>query len=194
MEISTKMDDKKSKEREELELFEKDQEAYWLRRLQEKYQKLYQHQNYARKGGFFVTKRRKQLLGIFGKTARDRKKYNFWYDVRETVKTALVDLQLFIETANDADVNIVLNRETFGEIISALLPYHSEENGLRAKLAQMLAESGLEYLRHQSKYVTKSQWQIFDDAIEASKQLTILLLPEKEKGSFSWNGESESRL
>jgi hypothetical protein len=174
-----------------------DIERHRMEQRQKDYRELYK--NDFSGVGIFVKKKRKQLLGIVaksggkaghGKGGFDRKTLsNFWYDVRESVKTALIDLQLFLETANDKDVDAVITREALSGVLSVLLS-PSRGNGERAKVAQLLAEQSLEYLRHKSKYVTKSQSQIFEDAIEASKQLTLLLLPEKERGNFFWTGES----
>lgn len=176
-----------------------DIERHWMEQRQKRYRELYRHENYARAGGIFSKKKRKQLLDVIwksggkaghGKSGLERRTLsNFWYDARESVKTALIDLQLFLETANDKDVDAVITPEALSGVLSFLLD-RSRGSGERAKVAQLLAEQSLEYLRHKSKYVTKSQGQILDDAIEASKQLTLLLLPEKERDSFSWKGES----
>jgi hypothetical protein len=54
-----------------------------------------------RKGGIFTAKTRGNLLGISTKGRKSRyKDYDFCYDVRNQVKAALVDLKLFLETAN----------------------------------------------------------------------------------------------
>jgi hypothetical protein len=155
--------------------------------LQKKYKQRYEHPDYARQGGFLKTKKRKQLLGIFGQAGRDRKKYDFWHDVRQTVKTALIDLELFIETADDNDVNTAVNKETLGEVILALL-YNAKADSARARIAQLCAEHGLRYLRDISKYITQSQKRTIEDAIGLSKQLTILLLPDKERDDFFYSG------
>jgi hypothetical protein len=165
-------------------------ERHWMEQRQKKYRDLYKPPNYARRGGIFRPKKRKQLLGIYGKTGRDRTNYNFWYDVREMVKTALIDLQLFIETADEKDVDAVTNQENLNDLAKVLFDRNAQ-GPERAIVAQMFAECGLEYLRAKSKYVTKSQSQILDDAIETSKQLTLLLIPERERNrvKFFWTGE-----
>jgi hypothetical protein len=181
------MDDKLSDE----ELFKKDQRAYWLRRLREKYKPYLTRQGRG-KGGIFTTTMRGNLLGIAvkGRKKRDNT-YDFRYDVRNTVRTALVDLELFIETANQKDVDIVINEENLSSLVHALLN-RSAQGFERAIIAQMLAECSLEYLVRKSKYVTKSQKQIMEDAIETSKQLTLLLIPENERGKVRFYLQGES--
>jgi hypothetical protein len=194
MEGNGKMDDEGELEFEE----------YFLK----KYRELFDHHELSSNGGIFKKKRRKQLLGILRKSGRDRPleeshnplegktKASFWYDVRETVRNGLIDLQLFIETADDKNVNMVLNRESLAPVVYALLDhsklYHrSEDDGTKAKIAQMLAEYGLSYLRD-SKFVYEAQRRTIDEAIQLSKQITISLLPEKERESF-FHGEENGQ-
>jgi hypothetical protein len=169
-----------------------DIERHWTEQRQKRYQELYKHPNYARSGGVFRPKKRKQLLGIYGKAGRDRTNYNFWYDVREMVKTALIDLQLFMETANQKDVDAVINQESLNGFVNTLFD-HSAQGFERAIVAQMFVECGLQYLRSKSKFITKNQNQILDDSIETSKQLTLFLIPENQRNKvkFFWTGESQ---
>lgn len=173
-----------------------DTESHWIEQRQKRYRELYKTDFSGT--GIFVKQKRKQLLGIVpksggkaghGKGGLERKTLsNFWYDVRESMRLALIDTELFLETADEKDIDAVMTSEAIGKVVSALLGA-SRSDGERAKVAQMLAESGLNYLGRESKGLTRSQSQIFDDAIEASKQLTKLLLPEKERDSFLWVGE-----
>lgn len=174
------MDDKES--------FKKDQEAYRLRILQEKYKPYLSRQGKGR-GGIFTTTTRGNLLGINvkGRKIRD-KTYDFRFDVRNTVRTALVDLQLFIETANDKDIDEVINRDTLEPILEALLDHDHEPNSTRTIISYLLIETGLHYLSRMNRnYITQNQQRIIDDAIELSKQLTAFLLPETERNLFSWS-------
>lgn len=155
--------------------------------LQDKYRRLYNHPEYARSGGFFRTKRRKQLLDISGKSGRDRSKSDFWYDVRETVKTALIDLELFIDTARDKDLNAVLTKDSLNGIVSALL-FPGEQNSTKSRIAYLFVRFGLQYLRDSTKYLTKKQKKEINDAIELSQQLTMLHLSDSERPSFYYSG------
>jgi hypothetical protein len=169
------------------ELHKKDPEAYWLRRLKEKYEPYLSRQDKG-KGGIFSTTTRGHLLGITVKGRKIRgKTYDFRYDVRKTVRTALVDLQLFIETASEKDLNEVLNRETLQGVVFALLcppRYRSIESGSRAKLAYLFVESGLNYFTENSKYIIENQKRLMKDAIDSSRQLTLLEVPEEERGDI----------
>jgi hypothetical protein len=174
-----------------------DDKQEFQKHFQEQYRQLYKHPDYFSKGGIFKKKRRKQLLGILGKSGRNRplegkSKNSFWYDVRETVRNGLIDLQLFVETADDKNVNSVMNKETLSPLVYAFLNhsrlYHNnKEDSSKAKVAQMLVEYGLDYLKN-SKYVYPNQRQAINETIDLSKQITILFLTDKEKDSF-FNGE-----
>jgi len=163
--------------------------------LQDEFRRLYKHSDFGGRGGFFRTSKRKQLLGLKGKTGRDRTKADFRYKVRETVKTALIDLQLFIQTAGDKDVDMVLNREALEPVIRALLfPTSVQEPPKQgyeqAKIAQLLVEVGFEYLRKSTVMVsTSSQERKIDNCIRLSKQLTLLLLPENERAELLRSGK-----
>ena len=164
--------------------------------LQEKYRQLYKrpefekeegyYKKHMRKGGFFTEIARNRLLGVERKSGRDRKDANFWYDVRTTSKTALIDLQLLLETAEDRNIHRVLNREALKPILYALfyssLQEPPKQGAEKAKIAQLLIEYGLEYLRKSTTtLITSSQERMIDDAIDVSKQLTALLLPDSER-------------
>ena len=165
-----------------------DSERHWREVRQKKYQDLYGNENYIRSGGIFGFKKRKQLLGVIEKSEgtcikeEDEKTtfYNFWYKIRKTVKTTLIDLQLFIETANKKDVNLVLDKDTVQNFLTTLL-YHPKEDAMNVKIAQMLAEQGLSYLRYKSQYITQAQINSIDETILMTKQLTIMELPENER-------------
>ena len=163
--------------------------------LQDKFRRLYKHPDFGGRGGFFRTSKRKQLLGLSRKTGRDRTMADFRYKVREQVKTALIDLQLFIQTADEKDVEMVLNRESLELVIRALLFHYSlqeppKQGTEKAKIAQLLIEVGFEYLRKSTIQVTtSSQQRMVDDAIDLSKQLAVLLLPESERVAVLRSGK-----
>jgi hypothetical protein len=161
-------------------------------RLREKYEKLYlqskldsqKEEGYyhalRRYGGLFTESKRKRLLSDERKSGRDRKNANFWYDVRETVKTGLIDLRLFLEIAGENNVTKVITTEDFGEVIHTLL-YTSKAQATKAKIAQMMIEAGLRYIKGTSKFITQNQNRTIEDAIEISRQLAFFMLPESER-------------
>lgn len=171
-----------------------------MEKRQEKYRKLYRTDFSG--SGIFVKKKRKQLLGLIaksgGKTSgskeRDRKTLaNFWYDVRESVKYGLVDLQLFVETSRVDSVFGVLDDKRLEPIFKELLlsewVYENFDfTSDKAKIAHMLVETGLNCLLSLSKpfHIRQRAEEEIKDAIELSQQLMFNLLPDKEKHSRVW--------
>jgi hypothetical protein len=168
--------------------------------LQEKYAQLYKHPDYYSNGGIFKKKKRKQLLGFLRKTGRDRpletlqgsKKASFWYDTRESVRNGLIDLQLFIETADDKNINRVINEESLAPIVQSIftpfkLHYNLNDDGTKAKIALMLAENGLRYLSS-LKWVAGGQRKAIDEIIGLSKLIAVSQLPENERDAFFEKG------
>jgi hypothetical protein len=113
--------------------------------------------------GIFTRQARGNLLGI---TLRGRKiwdtttrDYDFWFDMRTRIKNALVDLELFIETANDKDLNEVLNKETLEPIVKALLwrpiqqkdPEEKAIDTSRVEIARLFFQVGNLYLMGEDK-------------------------------------------
>jgi hypothetical protein len=169
--------------------------------LRDKYSKLYRA-NYSSNGGLFTPKRRRQLLGIQGKSGRDRplkspELSSFWYDVRETVKVGLLDLQLFIETSGEQNVGMVMTNQRLASVFKAFFfggrlspdnrPINEQDISSKAQVAHMLVKSGLEYLRAMSQpYLRRKEDEEIHDAIELSQQLTFNLLTDEEKHSVVW--------
>ena len=186
-----------------------DNKDFELIRLQKEFRQLYGRtenkrsdfivgENFARSGGFFRTKKRKQMLGLMGKSGGrtgENTMVHFWQEARELVETALIDLNLFIRTADDKDVYRVVNKETFQPIVEALLfPNSIQEipkpDPERAKIALVLIIKSLEYLRTSTaRFTTSSQERMIKDAVDISKQLTALLLPDNERMTVLMEGQ-----
>ena len=171
-----------------------------IEKQQKKFSKLYKQANFSSYGGIFTKKRRKQLLGLAGKSGRNRPlegqtKASFWYDVRESVRNGLIDLQLFTETSGEEQVNKILTRENLEPLIFALLVYsrhkpnNDEDVSVKAKIAHMLVEYGLNYLRSESGFgqLRKKEEQELDEAIELSNQLAFRLLSSRERTNIIWD-------
>jgi hypothetical protein len=169
-----------------------------IEKLQKKYRRMYKQGNYSSNGGIFTKKRRKQLLGLKGKSGRDRplegqSKYSFWYDVRENLKNGLIDLQLFIEAADEENVNNVLTRQSIEPVVYAFFFFQKPQNendvSSKAKVAHMLVEHGLNYLRSESRFgqLRKKEEKEIDEAIELSNQLAFRLLTEGERMKVLWD-------
>lgn len=113
----------------------------------DKFRLLYAH----RQGGIFWGKTRERIMTKRGLSGRSRAINTFWYRQRENVKTALIDLQLFIEMAGKDQVNQVVTRETLKPVVEALLSKPIEDRAkaelTRAEIAQLFIETGFNYLR-----------------------------------------------
>jgi len=161
-------------------------------RLRKKYQKLYsgsevglkEEEGYypklRRYGGLFTAPMRRGLLNVERRAGRDRKNINFWYDVRRTIKTGLIDLQLFIDTADEKNLKKVLTPEALEPIIESLLlrPIHekAEPDLTRANIAKLFIHVGFEYLTRMQKIQTVEFLnKAIKNAYVASKHLVELL-------------------
>ena len=134
-----------------------------------------------RAGGIFGVKTRARLLGIEGLSGRNRTKDDFWHDQRESVKMALIDLDLFIEAADDNSVNQVITRETLEPIVNELLwgpvfipppPDRAKLYLERARIADLFIKWGFEYLSSMnSDMMSLSHKRTMEDAIDLSRLL-----------------------
>jgi len=153
-------------------------------KLREKYRQ--QYVNLDKTGfnasGLFVEATRNKLLDM--KDSSGGRQYRFWHKNRKRIKTALIDLQLFLEIANEKNVNQVFNEETLQPFVGALL-YRYKYNSTKSKIAQLFIEIGFSYLYHANRGVlTPSQRRAIEDASSLSKQLTFLTLPEEEREKY----------
>jgi hypothetical protein len=166
-----------------------------LKYLQKKYRRLYKTSDYYARGGLFNRKKRQQLLGLYGKSGRDRKKYDFWQDIRDYVRSGLIDFQLFNDASDDKDVDMVLNRESLKPVLHALLFPESlqeppKKGTEKVKIAQLLVEIGLDYLGRMTNPLIPSMTTRVENAIDLSKELALMLLPENERESIIWSGRA----
>jgi hypothetical protein len=126
-------------------------------------------------GGLFTPIARERLLGLEGQTGRGRTKSDFWYHVRTSVENGLIDLDLFIETADDKDVNMVLNRVTLDPFVKSLLSiWNTKPDKMKAEIAQLFILAGFEYLLHWSPHPDPLK-KCIEDAEEFSDHLVELL-------------------
>jgi hypothetical protein len=159
------------------------------KRLIAKYMRLYQeldNQSFSARGGIFTKKTRKRLLGIEGQTGRGRTKYDFWYDVRKYVKTALIDLQLFIELAGKSNIDQVITAESLKPVLYSLVWHpviHKEEKDMeKAKIAKLLIDVGFGYLSsNMHKHLTEPHRRSIGEAIEVADYLVKTLETDLER-------------
>jgi hypothetical protein len=116
-------------------------------------------------GGIFTPNTRKRLTGFIPISGRNRTKNQFWYDVRERVKRALIDLQLFLLNASKDNREQVINEETIRPILDALVnPTQDEDlNPIKAEIAYMMVFTGFNYLKD----------IVYEDMMSLSHERTI---------------------
>jgi len=138
-------------------------------------------------GGIFTRKTRRRLGGKLGLSGRDRTRNQFWYKVRNRVRTALKDLELFIKSADESHVKQVLTAETLRPVVVSLLHkgdvrvYGKMPDVSIAEIAHLFIQEGLRCLSEHNKYVTKSHARTIEEAIDLSSFLVETFKPESER-------------
>jgi len=125
-------------------------------------------------GGIFGSKTRERILTGKGISEKDPYRNQFWYRHRENVKTALIDLQLFVELAGRSNVNQVVTWESLSPIVSALLKgfaFGGERDMNRAEIAQMFVQEGLEYLQEMNPDLSMTVNRSISEAVDLSRHL-----------------------
>ncbi|MFB0523120.1 MAG: hypothetical protein ACETV1_05085 [Candidatus Bathyarchaeia archaeon] len=142
-------------------------------------------------GGIFTPRARGNLLGVpvRGRKPRERD-YDFWYDVRSSVATALVDLELFLDTAGDENVKKVLTPESLKPIARSLLLHpvwtNAKPDLSRAEIAEIFIRAGFEYLlQMQKNLVREYDVETTNKALEEAAFLVELFRPPEERRSIS---------
>jgi hypothetical protein len=129
-------------------------------------------------GGIFRSKARKRLVGLLPVSGRNRTKNQFWYDQRERVKRALMDLELFILCAEPASKEQVINDETIKPILQALLDssQDTEFNKIKAEIAYNMVYLGFSYLRDiEYEDLTLSYERTIEEAIDLADYLSKII-------------------
>jgi len=70
------------------------------------------------KGGIFVHPTRKRLLLSVDKEKRDK---HFWVDIREYVKNTIIDLELFLNVADESQVQQVITGKKMKDLFDSML-------------------------------------------------------------------------
>jgi len=148
--------------------------------------------NYSKsRGGIFNKKTRARIMGIQRKTGRGRKETDFWYDVREYVKSALVDLQLFLEFAGEKNVSMVMVGERLQPLIQKLASaeYPFKPDVRRADIANILIQNGFRYLYYSKMHdITLSHKRTINEALDLANFLVQSYLPLEQRNYVSGNG------
>ena len=140
----------------------------------------------ARKGLFTPTTR-KRLLGEVPEGKIPLKDKATWrYKNREHVKTALIDLQLFIEMGDEYSVSDTVTQESMKPIVEALLLRPLQENAKpdlkRAEIAKLFIHAGFEYLQQVKKEPAGGLYErAISDGLEICDALVDLFRPPSER-------------
>ena len=154
--------------------------------------KLEYDESYIEGKGIFSSKVRGRLLGIKtrGREPNEFKnpqsKANFWYSRREAIKGSIKDLELFIEVADEDNLNRVINFESTKPIVEALLfsriKENAEPNVNTVKIAQMLIHRSFQYLKRMNKdNIGRLHEKAISNGLETCDVLANLLLPFSER-------------
>jgi hypothetical protein len=127
-------------------------------------------------GGIFTQKTRDKILTNEGISGRGIAKNQFWYRQRENVKTALIDLQLFVELSHKNDIDQVATKDSLEPIIGSLLlgvaVFNEPPDQNRAEIADMLIRQGFSYLQQKAgENITISHQRTIDEALDLSNYL-----------------------
>jgi len=142
---------------------------------------------WTRKGGIFTQSKRKKIMGTKGIAGRDSKKADFWQDVRDHVRAALLDLQLFLTFASDSDINLVMTIENLYPIIHGLIPTRGvarvQRELRKAEIAHAFIDKGFHYLYYASTpaSITLSHKRTVNEALDLANYLSQSFKPEKER-------------
>jgi hypothetical protein len=135
--------------------------------------------------GIFTKKTKGRMLGIpmAGRKRSDESKYDFWYDQRNKVKTALKDLVFFIEVADKDQVNQVLTYQTLLPIIIEY--FHrlsgSEKDPIRSEIADLFIQQSFDYLKGQMTSLSSLEDRTIRDARDLSRRF-LQIISKGKKG------------
>jgi hypothetical protein len=129
-----------------------------------------------KQGGIFTNSTRQKLFTKKGISGRGRTKNTFWYRQRENVRTALVDLQLFIELSGKSDIDQVITKDSLKPIIGSLLlgvaVFNESPDKNKAEVAEMLIRLGFDYFEQKAgENITLSHQRTVNEATDLSYYL-----------------------
>jgi hypothetical protein len=150
------------------------------------------NKEYARihKRGIFTKNKREKIMRTKGIAGRDVKKADFWQDVRDHIRAALIDLELFLTFARDSDIELVMTIGNLYPLIKGLLfprQAQGEPDLRKAEIAQAFIRTGFHYLNiaNTPAAITLSHKRTINEALDLANYLTQALKPEKERNYIS---------
>jgi hypothetical protein len=153
----------------------------------------YFRKNYAHipKRGSFTQSKREKIMGIKGVSGRDVRNADFWQDVRDHIRAALLDIQLFLTFASDSDISLVMTIENLYPIIQGLVPTRFQarvEPDLRkAEIAHSFIQDGFHYLYYSKTpaAITLSHKRTINEALDLANYMLQTFKPEGERNYIS---------
>ena len=104
------------------------------------------------KGGIFTHPTRKKLLLSVDKEKRDK---DFWSDIREYVKNTIVDLELFLNVADESQVQQVITANKMKDLFESMLG-----NDARAlKIHSYIRPDMIRHSESEPQRITKKKWK-----------------------------------
>ena len=145
------------------------------------FKRLYQNTQ----GGMFTKKTRQKILTKEGISGRGQTINMFWYRQRENVRTSLIDLQLFVEEAEENNVKQVIDEESLKPLVDALLGrlcLSWQEKLRKAEIARLFINTGFMYLSsiHRNN-LTLSHLNTISEATDLANYLVEQLKPRSER-------------
>ena len=140
------------------------------KRLLDKYR---EHLDYAQ-GGIFTKGARERLLGLARPYGGNATLSTFWSRQLTYVENALVDLELFIETAPKDKVDKVITAQSLTPIIQALFWAGIYNDKNRAEIAQLFIQMGFTYLESSLMHsLSQVHQRSITEAIDLSRILVV---------------------
>ena len=143
------------------------------------------------KGGIFTRRAREMMMGLRRLPIKGQPRNDFWYRNRLYVASALKDISIFAQAAGPENVEQVITLDSLKPVFNSIIwsditgpegdiVYHE-----KAEIAQYMVELGLSYLeRINPIYISRLASRVIGEAIEISRYLTAISLPEEERGKF----------
>jgi len=143
------------------------------------------------KGGIFSRIAREKMMGLKRLPAKGQPRNDFWYKNRLYVSSALKDLSIFAQAAGPENVSQVITLDSLKPVLDSIIwsditgPDGDIVDSEKAKIAQYMVELGFAYLeRINPHYIAKLAYRVIDEAVEISRYLTAISLPEEERAKF----------
>ena len=104
------------------------------------------------KGGIFTHQTRKKLLLSVDKEKRDK---HFWVEVREYVKNTIVDLELFLNVADESQAQQVITANKLNDLFESMLG----NDAPALKIHSYIRPDWIKHSASEPQRITKKKWK-----------------------------------